>query len=901
MLMRESYIIEIEDRLSWLETTVKRRNSMNLFDVDIHIESFFCELLNLVFGYNLENLNNSKRNYISIDLGDRKNKIAVQVTAQNTREKVQETINKFQSNEYDNEYERLIILIIGTKQKFKKPFTTSNGFCFDANTDIWDMNHLINEIKGKSDDELSQICAFFVRKMYPNGGYVGLSLEKLYMNFYSTCKAKLMTIGINEEIADRIIVSDIDSDKYKYILEKIADGKQYLIGEFGSGKSHALLVLSLRLMKEYIEGKTKVLPLYVQGKEIARIGSIRQWIRDSQFDKSEYILFVDGLDEIDYNFVGQLIEEINVLTLQNPQNKILVASRSLAILNLVEERKLSICPFTDRECWDLYNIVSESDGGEQAFRWISENMKKTLAKPFFCIIFALFKSESKGWAKQDIDLIFALVTKSIQKIGQNVESAAIDLARIAAKAVDRNYADIHISEINFSSSIESVLETGLVSFANDYISFPLPIIAQWMAAKAIRCGIVSIDDIISNKYRMDKWMYTLSILFSQMSFEESLDFFSKIAYASPGTASRIIRDGIRFDEMISLPPAYECGEKLRQTMQIWSDALGPLSEWIAPLNKYGIRPIGVDVQNGWITYSWLRTEEKNQPVQVMSFDEMQKRIGCIHSRGVPAQATWPWIITFEYLSDNLKKAVQGHTIIVKEGQLEKEYLWGSLLRISGKSSLYEGKLELKNFDGYRQFIGSRLIVNGKTVQADSIFCLIDKLISKGITSITAPYPITDKENKSGWIWGGYSAEKFLEKTQFIYGSAVNEYMRMADTVFSKLRDNLIGATLAPYKLVGRIKFYENSTTFGEAPQFMWYREALPYNEANCVDIQFGDTNVSNDIFESLIRNNLRLRPAAKGERISCITLEYLDICKSTPVTDVVFSWLERELKGTGWI
>lgn len=58
------------------------------------------------------------------------------------------------------------------------------------------------------------------------------------------------------------------------------------------------------------------------------------------------------------------------------------------------------------------------------------------------------------------------------------------------------------------------------------------------------------------------------ILFSQMTFEESLEYFSVIVKKMPGIASRIIRDGIRFGQHIKLPSENECGEMIQQCMQI---------------------------------------------------------------------------------------------------------------------------------------------------------------------------------------------------------------------------------------------------------------------------------------------------------------------------------------------
>lgn len=905
MLLRERYINDVVNRLSWISTTVNLRNSLNLYDIDIHSESLFCELLNLVFGYHLENLNYAQKNYTSIDLGDRENRIAVQVTAQNTRTKIQETLDKFISNGYENEYDRLIVLIIGTKPKFKKPFITNCEFCFNITTDVWDITYLIDAISKKTDEQLSDIYEFFRGKLYPNEGYIGLKFNKLGKKMqaeaYSICKAKLLSIGINAETADRIIEADINSAKYQYIFDAVTGGKRYLIGEFGSGKSHALLIVSQQLMNEYLSGNSTVLPLYVQGKEIARIGSIKQWLNDLNYDETNYFLFMDGFDEIDFNFARQLVEEINILSIQRPQSKILVASRPLTILSIETEKTFYIHPLSSRECESLYNIISCDDGGERAFRWISDHMRKVLAKPFFCIIFALFKSEPRGWAKQDIDLIIALVSKSMQRAGQYAGSVSVDLSKIAAKAVDRNFADVHISEIQFSSSIENILATGFITFSNDYVSFPLPIIAQWMAAEAIRHQVVKIDDIILNRSRLEKWIYVLSILFSQMSFEESLEYFSKIVYTAPGVASRIIRDGIRFDKLESLPPAYECGERLQQTMRIWIDALGPLAQWIAPLKCGELRPLGIEATADRITYSWLRIES-GVPVHVLSYSEMRQNASSIHSRGIPAQATWPWIVTFEYLSDYLKKAIEGHVIIANEGQLQEEYLWNNLLRISGKGSLYEKELDLTKFEKYREFVGRRWIVNGKTVDADFLFYLIDNHIENGRTSIVAPYPVSDKQHTPGWVWSSYSPERFLEKVQFVYGTAFSEYMQMAETVFIKLKEDLRTAKLAPCELVGGLEFNENSNSFEDSPALTWYMKALPINARNGVDIQFRKIEFNDDeLFHSLIRHNLKMRPGIENRDVVHITSQFVDICNSTPVTNIVFSWIEDELKKIGWI
>lgn len=281
------------------------------------------------------------------------------------------------------------MLVIGTRQKFRTQFNTGSNFCFDADADVWDINYLIEKINEKQIEELSQICDFFKKQLSPSEGYTWSSLNKLatqrFNEMRATCKEKLRSIGVLEKIADEIIETDISSTKYQYILDEVAAGKRYLVGEFGSGKSHALLIIALRLMKEYLSGNSTIFPIYVRGRDILSAGSVKQWLEKSKLEEVNYFLLIDGIDEIERYLARQLIEEINILSVQHSQNKILAASRQLTILKSELENTVTIRPLTDAECFSIYNIVSDSEDGEDAFHWISEKMKKTLSKPFFVL------------------------------------------------------------------------------------------------------------------------------------------------------------------------------------------------------------------------------------------------------------------------------------------------------------------------------------------------------------------------------------------------------------------------------------------------------------------------------------------------------------------------------------
>lgn len=133
--------------LNSMQTEVELANTLGLYDIDIIIEDFYCGLLNLLYDYELENKNKEDKNAAAIDLYDSKRKIAVQVTARNDRNKINETIDMFINKKLYKEYERLLIVFSKDKPNITKPFDTKGFFHFNPKSDILDKKDLINHIK----------------------------------------------------------------------------------------------------------------------------------------------------------------------------------------------------------------------------------------------------------------------------------------------------------------------------------------------------------------------------------------------------------------------------------------------------------------------------------------------------------------------------------------------------------------------------------------------------------------------------------------------------------------------------------------------------------------------------------------------------------------------------------
>ena len=63
------YFDFIEERLNTLSVRISSRAALNLQDINISAEYFFRDLLNMMYGWNLLNLNDIQKNAPGIEIG----------------------------------------------------------------------------------------------------------------------------------------------------------------------------------------------------------------------------------------------------------------------------------------------------------------------------------------------------------------------------------------------------------------------------------------------------------------------------------------------------------------------------------------------------------------------------------------------------------------------------------------------------------------------------------------------------------------------------------------------------------------------------------------------------------------------------------------------------------------
>lgn len=162
---RELKIKQISDELIKFELQIRNLNSQNLYDINIIGENLICNLLNLAFDLKLFNINKTTTNYPSVDLIDDFNKIAVQVSSDKSKNKIQNTLDTFSQNNLFEKYEKLIFFVLGEKQKRYSAFNVPNELSFTVENNIFDFKSILKHISNLSIDKIEQINKYLIMEL----------------------------------------------------------------------------------------------------------------------------------------------------------------------------------------------------------------------------------------------------------------------------------------------------------------------------------------------------------------------------------------------------------------------------------------------------------------------------------------------------------------------------------------------------------------------------------------------------------------------------------------------------------------------------------------------------------------------------------------------------------------
>lgn len=232
--MQTELINEAEGYLTSLAAHVEAQVAIKHQDVLVGMEPFFCELLNMVFGWSLKNDNLTVGpQQDSFDLSDRLARIAVQVTNTTTADKIRGTLQSFIGT-HDSKFDRVLFVYPVTRAPASRAkFDRDRGlFDFDSKRDRCDFQLILLRARSLPLDQLEQVVRFLRKSASTILGKTNESTPGRDSGLFVTPRSVRGSVcktlfGRDEDVAELVA----------------ADGDRLVVGQPGVGKTSVLSTL----------------------------------------------------------------------------------------------------------------------------------------------------------------------------------------------------------------------------------------------------------------------------------------------------------------------------------------------------------------------------------------------------------------------------------------------------------------------------------------------------------------------------------------------------------------------------------------------------------------------------------------------------------------------------------
>lgn len=311
---------------SWI-TEISVNNALTYFDINKVSEGTSLYLLNLLFGWELEDLNDQQQNFPGIDLGDKQySKLAVQVTSRTDPQKIKSTLQSFVENNYLQSFTNGLRFLLLSSEK--KPVLSDSVVSpylnfFDPKKDILSIRDLLLQAKKLYYEKKA---TFKLVKQF---------LEQEFGNSPDQLKKGLISFDSTDDkiqFFKRIFAANQDIHTKNFVpIEYVSGGQSYssdilhrdwtddgliIYGPSGCGKSALARQLSLKVLDQVfpviLEAKYYKNSLQsLFDKEVRAYGfdSDTDFLEASARYEQRVLLILDGLNECKPELRSKLILE----------------------------------------------------------------------------------------------------------------------------------------------------------------------------------------------------------------------------------------------------------------------------------------------------------------------------------------------------------------------------------------------------------------------------------------------------------------------------------------------------------------------------------------------------------------------------------------------------------------
>lgn len=254
---RTHYFNYIDEKLGVLSYRINLRGKLNILDLNLHSENFFLHFLNSLFGWGFSNANPVKQNVEAIDLIDHTNRCICQVSATNTKQKVESALAKDIIKQYPHFTFKFVSISKDSADLKKVTFKNPHGILFTPNDDIIDNKSILNFILDSSVDKQKEIYNFIKIELGSNLDIVRLDSNLAVVinilskeNFSSHSKPVVDSFQIERKIDYNNLQNTRQIIEQHALFYQRVDHQYSILDMLGSNKSLSVLY---SINKSYVE------------------------------------------------------------------------------------------------------------------------------------------------------------------------------------------------------------------------------------------------------------------------------------------------------------------------------------------------------------------------------------------------------------------------------------------------------------------------------------------------------------------------------------------------------------------------------------------------------------------------------------------------------------------------
>lgn len=162
-MIRKEIIDSITKSITILKYEIEHKQSLSDYSLNIYSENLYKDMLNVIYGYDLENANADNKNAEYIDLVDDKNKIFIQVTSTKTKAKIDNTLKILETKP---DFKIKILYLLDKPSPRDSSFDEwKNKYGIDVEKCLIDTKDLLKDINNLGQTKLGEIYSFFDTKI----------------------------------------------------------------------------------------------------------------------------------------------------------------------------------------------------------------------------------------------------------------------------------------------------------------------------------------------------------------------------------------------------------------------------------------------------------------------------------------------------------------------------------------------------------------------------------------------------------------------------------------------------------------------------------------------------------------------------------------------------------------